>query len=149
MSRFKASLLHLLMSALIIGTVVGVVISLWYPLSLLHVSGIDGLIMLIAMVDLTAGPLLTLVVYKHGKRGLKLDLALIGIVQLALLSYGIWVLSQNRPVFMVASVDRFEQVRAIDIDAKDLALAKPPYDRLSWTGRRWSGPSCRAATPSS
>ena len=134
MSRWKASAIHLLLSALIVGSIAVCVVTLWYPLSMLHVTAIDRLIGLIALVDLTVGPLLTLIIYKHGKRGLKLDLTLIGIVQVSLLAYGLYALAQNRPVFMVAAVDRFELVAAREIADEDLAKGKPPFDRLSWSG---------------
>lgn len=134
MSRWKAAGLHLLLSAAVISTVAMLVMWLWYPLALLHVAGIDRLIGLIALVDVTVGPLLTLIVYKHGKRGLKFDLSLIALVQAALLGYGLHTLSLKRPVFLVGVVDRFELVTANQISEQDLQAAQPPYNHLSWTG---------------
>lgn len=134
MSRWKAAGLHLLLSMAVISTVALLVVWLWYPLALLHVAGIDRLIGLIAAVDVTVGPMLTLVVYKHGKRGLKFDLTLIALVQTALLAYGLYALSLKRPVFLVGVVDRFELVTANQISGQDLQAAQPPYNRLSWTG---------------
>lgn len=134
MSRWKAAGLHLLLSIAIITVVSAIVVWLWYPIALLHVAGIDRLIGLIAAVDITVGPLLTLIVYKHGKKGLKFDLTLIALVQFVLLGYGLHALSLKRPVFLVGVVDRLELVTANQIQDRDLAEAPPPYDRISWTG---------------
>lgn len=134
MSRWKAGLLHLALSALVILTVLGLVLWLWYPPALLPMSGVDRLILLIAIVDLTVGPVLTTIVYRAGKKGLRFDLAVIATLQLALLGYGLSVLSTTRPVYLVGVLDRLELVTAKDIDEEDIALAPPQYRRLSWFG---------------
>lgn len=139
MTRWKAALIHLALSILIVGSTVTVVTFFWYPLSLLHVTSLDRLIGMIAAVDLTVGPFLTLVVYKHGKRGLRLDLTLIGLAQAALLAYGLYALGQNRPVFLVGAIDRFELVSAREIAPEDLRQAQPPFDHLSWSGAETVG----------
>lgn len=134
MNRWKAAALHLCISALVVVSLLAVVLSLWYPAELLRMSRVDTLIAIIAAVDVTAGPLLTLIVYKKGKPSLRFDLAAIGLIQAALLGYGIYTLAQVRPVFLVGVIDRFNIVGANEIDPADLAQAKPPYNNLSWTG---------------
>jgi hypothetical protein len=47
------------------------------------------------------GPLLTLVVFKSGKSGLKMDLALIGLFQSICLSAGAYVVYSERPTFFI------------------------------------------------
>ena len=95
---------------------------------------------LLVCVDLTLGPLLTLIVFKSGKKGLKLDLALIGLAQTIALVYGLSVVLHTRPVFLVAAVDHFSLVSANDLAAEDLAEGKEPRFRsLSWTGPRLVG----------
>ena len=105
-------------------------------------SQVLGLVGLIAAVDITLGPLLTLVVYKHDKRTLKFDLTVIVILQLAVLVYGLNVLAQNRPIFMVGSMDRLDLVLAQEINDADLALAPK-----QWRKRSWTGPVVVGATP--
>lgn len=139
MSRWKAATIHLALSILVLGTVAAFVLLLWYPSALLTLSGVDRLIGLIAAVDLTVGPLLTLIVYRHGKPGLRLDLTLIAVVQLVLLGYGLSVLAKNRPVYLVGVVDRLELVTAKELSETDLAAAPPEYRTLSWTGARLVG----------
>jgi hypothetical protein len=140
MSRWKAAGIHLSISV-VIGMIVGALLfGVWYPPPYFHAAGADALMLLLVGVDLTLGPLLTLVVFKSGKRGLKFDLALIGAMQLGALLYGLSVVLVSRPVFLIGVVDRFVLVAAHDIDSADLAKAKAPEFRsLSWTGPRLAG----------
>lgn len=135
MTRWKAAGIHLLLSALVIGAIAAWVLSVWFPPALLPMSGIAGLIVLIAAVDLTLGPFLTLVVYKAGKPSLKFDLAVIVLLQVGMLGYGLYTLAQNRPIFLVAAVDRLDLVMNQEVSDADLALApEPEWQRRSWTG---------------
>ncbi|MEO7433186.1 MAG: TfpX/TfpZ family type IV pilin accessory protein [Dokdonella sp.] len=135
MTRWKASAIHLAIS-LAIGLIVGALLLLvWYPPPYFHAAGADTLVVLMVSVDLVLGPLLTLIVFKSGKRGLKFDLALIGLLQAAALTYGLSVVLRSRPVFIAMSVDRLVLVAASDIDPKDLAQGtKPEFRSLSMTG---------------
>jgi hypothetical protein len=137
MSRWKAAAIHLTISATI-GLVVGALLfGVWYPPPYFHAAGADVLVLLLVSVDLTLGPLLTLVVFKSGKRGLKFDLAVIAIAQAIALVYGMSVVLKSRPVFLLAVIDRFELIAASDIAPADLAEGSAPEFRsLSWTGPR-------------
>lgn len=134
MSRWKAASIHLAISACIVLSVFAAVHWLWYPTELLRISGTPRLIGLIALVDVVVGPLLTLIVYRQGKPHLRLDLSVIAVLQAGLLVYGLYVLAQNRPAFLVFAMDRFELVTANEIRPEHLAKAAPAYRRLSWTG---------------
>ncbi|HZP67272.1 MAG TPA: TfpX/TfpZ family type IV pilin accessory protein [Rudaea sp.] len=137
MSRWKAAAIHLSISATI-GVIVGALLfGVWYPPPYFHAAGADELVLLLVGVDLTLGPLLTLVVFKSGKRGLKFDLAVIGIAQTAALVYGLSVVLVSRPVFLVGVLDRFVLVAANEISDDDLAQgSKPEFRSRSWTGPR-------------
>lgn len=132
MSRWKASFIHLLISALIVGSVAAYIMYFWYPPALMHMAKADRLLMLIGGVDLVVGPLLTLIVYKAGKKHLKLDLAIIALLQVCFLAYGLYTTWSSRPVFLVAVPDRFELVFANEITAEKLSQAKfEKYKTLS------------------
>jgi hypothetical protein len=137
MSRWKAAAIHLTISAAI-GLVVGALLfGVWYPPPYFHAAGADVLVLLLVSVDLTLGPLLTLVVFKAGKRGLRFDLAVIAIAQTVALIYGMSVVLRSRPVFLLAVIDRFELIAASDLAPADLAEGSAPEFRsLSWTGPR-------------
>ena len=135
MSRWKAAGLHTCISAAIGLILFAVLFGVWYPPPYFNAAGADELILVVAGVDLIVGPLLTLIVFKSGKKGLRFDLCVIALLQAAALVYGLSVVVKTRPVFLVAAVDRFILVRAVDISPGDLAEAKSPkYRSLSWTG---------------
>jgi hypothetical protein len=79
---------------------------------------------------------LTLVVFRSGKRGLKFDLAVIAVLQMAALLYGLNVISAARPAFLVFTVDRLVAVSANQLDDADLKLAPAGFDRAPWSGPR-------------
>jgi len=134
MTRWKASLIHLLISILVVGIIAAYIIFFWYPPALMHMAKADRLLMLIGGVDLVVGPLLTLIIYKAGKKYLKLDLVIIGLIQLVFLGYGIYATWNSRPVFLVAVPDRFELVFANEITEKRLSQAKVErFKKLSVT----------------
>lgn len=110
--KLKASLLHLLISALIVGSFIGFALWVWYPSPFLQISGLLSIILILITVDLVLGPLLTFVIYKPNKPHLRLDLTLIALVQLAALSYGMHTIYQGHPVYAVYAVDRFTLITA-------------------------------------
>lgn len=140
MTRWKAAGTHLLLSILVIGTIAGLAFTLWYPDGLHRIAGLDRLLIVMLVIDITAGPTLTAIVYKPGKRGLKFDLMMIALFQMAFLAYGLNTLRLARPVFLVGTPDQFTLVFASEIDDDDLALAPTPeLRRLSWSGPRLVG----------
>lgn len=124
MSRWRASFIHVLISLVIVSSVAAYIIYFWYPPSLMHMAKADRLLLLIGGVDLVVGPLLTLIVYKADKRHLKFDLAIIGLIQVLFLGYGLYATWNSRPVFLVAVPDRFELVFANEISPQRLNAAK-------------------------
>lgn len=140
MTRWKASGTHFCLSLLIIGGIATLAFTLWYPHGLYRVAGLDRLLLVMLGIDLTAGPLLTLILYRQGKRGLKFDLTAVAIAQLAFLSYGLHTLWLARPVFLVGTPDTMTLVFASEISDEDLAKApRPEWRRLSWTGPQLVG----------
>jgi hypothetical protein len=105
MTRYTAFATHLLISLLVVGTLLGLSILLWYPSPLFEIDGGWQGLRIVALVDLVLGPVLTLVVFRPGKPGLRMDMAVIVSIQVAALSYGIWTLHHNRPALMVYADD--------------------------------------------
>lgn len=139
-NRFHAAGLHLAISMVIAACVFLSVRHLWYPGALYDSAGGRDLFLLIVTVDVVVGPLITLIVYRPGKPGLRFDMATIAVLQLAALGYGLWSLSLSRPVYVAFVKDRFELTRASDIEPADLEKARgTPYARLPWTGPRYIG----------
>ena len=130
MSRWRASGIHFLLSAAVATAVLAFMLSVWYPRPLFEAAGGDRLIFILVAVDVTIGPLITLIIFKAGKEGLKLDLAVIATLQLAALAYGMHTVYVARPVYLVFTKDRFELVSAADLEADDLKKARPEFDHL-------------------
>jgi len=132
MSRWKAAGIHFCLSVVVVSLIFLGLIALWYPPELWRMAKVAGLVMILGSVDVTLGPLLTLAVFKHGKRGMKFDLAVITLLQIAGLVYGLHVMFQSRPVFLVAVPDRFELVFANEIEAENLRQGAPGFNTLGW-----------------
>jgi hypothetical protein len=82
-SRWQASGTHLLVCVVIAAVVISVMLGVWYPGPLFEAAGGSELLYILVGVDVILGPLLTLIVFKSGKRGMKFDLTMIGLVQVA------------------------------------------------------------------
>lgn len=140
-SKLQASAIHLAISALVAGAAAVLVFLIWYPPPLATMQGVDALVILMVAVDVVLGPLLTFVVFQPGKRSLRLDLAVIGLLQAGALLYGLHVIYLGRPALIVFNVDRFDVVTAADVDAdsyrRSLAQGQPPLPHF--------GPAWRAA----
>jgi hypothetical protein len=131
MSRWKASGIHLLLSAVIGGAVVLFMLTVWYPWPLFEAAGGSHLIFVLLAVDITLGPLITLVIFKTGKKGLKFDLTVIALLQLTALAYGLHTVYLARPVYLTFTIDRFDLVTAKDLDPQDLAkVTNPEYKEV-------------------
>jgi len=140
MSRWQAAGIHLGISAVIAAIVMGVLYLVWYPASYFTAMGGEQLVYLLVGVDVVIGPLITLVIFKAGKKGLRFDLTVIGFLQAAALTYGVTVAAEARPVFTVFVVDRFEVVAANDLAEDELAKVRSKeFSTLSWTGPRVVG----------
>ena len=140
MNRFQASAIHLGISLTVAAIVGCLIYFVWYPYPYFQMSGGNKLMLLIMSVDIAIGPLLTLVVYKAGKKGLRFDLTCIAILQACAFFYGLSVIVKARPVFIVAAIDRFTPVYADDLEDVDLAQAKQPeFAHRSWTGPKLVG----------
>lgn len=135
--RVRAFLLHLVVSIVVVLLGGGLLFSLWYPVPLREAVGAGDIFLLLLLVDALLGPLLTFVVFKVDKKSLVFDLAVIAVMQLTALLYGFSALAEGRPAWLVFSVDRFDLVRALDIEARYLEGAQPQYRDTSWLGPRW------------
>ena len=137
MSRWKAASIHLSISIVIGLATLALLFLVWFPQPYFEAAGGQHLIVVLLGVDLVLGPLLTLILFKSGKRGMVFDLWMIGIVQSTALVYGLHVIAEARPVFIVGVVDRFNLIAAADLAPEDLAQGdKPEFRTLSWTGPR-------------
>ena len=128
-TRWQAAGLHLLISALIAASVLTLMLAVWYPRPLFEAEGGLGLVFILVGVDVVIGPLITLIIFKPGKWGLKFDLYTIATLQLAALFFGGHVVFEARPVFLVLVKGQFEVVTAAELHPKWLEEARRPEFR--------------------
>lgn len=129
--RLNFFLSHLSISFLIALLVVGLVFFIWYPSPLASAVGVTHIFLMLLAIDVIVGPVLGLLVYKEGKKTLKLDLSVIIIIQIAALCYGIFSIEQGRPAWLVFHADRFELVRKNDIILDNIDQAQPQFQYVS------------------
>ncbi|NAR62637.1 type IV pilin accessory protein [Acinetobacter haemolyticus] len=137
--RLKFFLSHLSISAMIALIVVGLVFFVWYPMPLAEAVGVTDIFLMLLVIDVIVGPMLGWVVYKEGKKTLKMDLSIIILLQLAALLYGIYSIGQGRPAWLAYNVDRFEVVRNNEIIEDHIAQALPQYQQPSWFKPQYVG----------
>jgi hypothetical protein len=101
MSRYRAFAIHFALSLAVFAALAALLLLVWYPDFLFATDGGWQGIRILAAVDLVLGPLLTLIVFKSGKPGLRFDLSCIAAVQTACLAAGLYVVHDERPVALV------------------------------------------------
>lgn len=133
MSKLKAFLIHLGISGVIYVVLLSFILFYWYPHPYFGADGGWQGVRILTGVDLVLGPLLTLIVYKSGKPGLKIDLTLIGIFQIAALTWGMWIVYEQRTALVTFADGSFysltsEQIEQIGDGARRIVqqTAKPP-----------------------
>lgn len=137
MTRLRAARIHLILSVAVALVCAALVFLVWYPNPLQIAVGVTSIFLIVLAVDVTIGPLLTLVVFNPKKKSLRFDLAVIALLQIAALIYGLHTVFVGRPVYAVFNTDRFDLVRLGDLDVKSLASAKPDYASLPVLGPKW------------
>jgi hypothetical protein len=135
-SRLVAAGLHLTLSLVVAAAAAGLMFGLWYPYPYRELSGGRELFFIVVGVDVVLGPLLTLTVFNRAKASkvLRRDLAVIGLLQVAALTYGLWTVAVARPVHLVFEFNRFRVVHAVDVPKQELAQAAPGLGHLPWSG---------------
>lgn len=142
--RFKASSIHLGISLGIAALAALLVFGIWYPYPYREISGGRELFLLVVTVDVILGPLITFAVFNRSKPKNELvrDLTIVGLIQIAALSYGLWTVAVARPVHLVFEFDRFRVVHAIEVPEELLNQLPAEVQGMPWTG-----PSVLAVRP--
>ena len=135
-AAFYAASTHML-GSMVVALLAGMLVfGLWYPYPYRELAGGREIFLLIVVVDVICGPLLTLVFYNPAKPRAELwrDLGLVVLIQLAALGYGLHVVWQARPAYLVQEVDRFKVVTLPELDAAEVAILSPALQLRSMTG---------------
>ena len=134
--RVRAAVIHLGFSLAAAALAALLFFGIWYPYPYREISGGRELFLLVVAVDVVMGPLMTLAVFNPAKprKELRRDLAVIGLLQIAALVYGLWTVAVARPVHLVFELDRYRVVHAIDVEPALLHRAPPDLRSLPLMG---------------
>ena len=120
MTKTKASLIHFLISFLIICAFLIFVYFVWYDQIFVELSGVIEPAKMLILVDVVLGPLLTFIIYQQGKKNLKLDLSLIVLVQLMAFAYGAYTLFIGKPSLVIMKGNVMEVVIQKQVESDQL-----------------------------
>lgn len=130
--RLKFFLSHLTISFGIALCIVSLVFFVWYPSPLAQAVGVTHIFLMLLTIDVIIGPILGFIVYKEGKKTLKMDLTVIILLQIAALGFGIYSIEQGRPAWIAYTVDRFELIKKNEVFEYNITKALPQYQHVSW-----------------
>ena len=138
-TRWGAFFGHLLLSFAILVALSAFIAFVMFPGALFALAGgIEG-IKIIAGVDMVLGPLLTLVIYNRAKpvKALLRDLAVIGFIQIAALSAGMYLVHQSRPAAVTYAFDQFYTTKTNEFEdgrPEGLHWFRPAYFNVQLDG---------------
>jgi hypothetical protein len=138
MNRWGAFAVHLTASVVVFLGLLGLIVTIWYPGILFGIDGGWSGLKLVMGVDVILGPLLTLIIYRAGKPGLKFDLICIVTLQVACMAAGLWIVYQSRPIALVFAYDTFYSLAANEFqaygqDPEVIATFPGPSPKLIYT----------------
>jgi hypothetical protein len=118
MTKSRAALTHLWPTLLVLAVLAGLIVFSWYPYPFRQFEESGKFALLLILTAGFIGPVMTWLVYTQSKRRalIVIDLSVIVLIQLAAIAWGTLSLYQNRPYFMVYTVDRFEVLSQRDVD---------------------------------
>jgi len=120
-SRWKATIVHLFVSAIVLIVILIITSKFWYPRELIHAGAIDGLKIIVG-VDIILGPMLTLIIFDIAKKSLKFDLTVIALIQFSCLAFGIWLLYNERPVIQILADNGVHLIANSELELYELKL---------------------------
>ena len=135
--KLFAFAIHFIVTLTVALVAAGVIFFIWYPEPFGRMLGGTQLFLLVSGCDLALGPLISLVIYnsRKSRRELITDYTLVGLVQLAALVYGMYIVALARPAYLVFSKDRIEVIASQAIEDDDLRQARhEQYRKRPWLG---------------
>jgi len=123
MSRLQLFRWRLAASGALLLLVFAVIRVFWYPGAYFGTSGIQKQLWVLAGVMFVVGPVLSAIVYKPGKKGMAMDLAILTVIELAAVAVATTILFQRQPYFAVFALDRFEAVSRSEVDGTQASLS--------------------------
>lgn len=98
--KFIAFFKHFSLSLILLIITGYIVFCVWYHKPYYQLFNVMPIFGLMLVIDVVLGPLLTLIVYKKGKKTLKTDLMVIVLIQIVAFGWGIWNIANARPAWI-------------------------------------------------
>ncbi|MBH9551826.1 hypothetical protein [Inhella gelatinilytica] len=132
----RAALIHFCGGLVVAALMAFLIFFVWFPFPYYLISGGGALFLMLCAADVVCGPLLTLVLFNPAKTKKKwlVDIALILVIQIAALAYGVYTVALTRPVRLAFEGDRFRIVRAVDVNDEALKKVSGDHKNLGWMG---------------
>ncbi len=119
-AKLKAFVSHAVFSAVIVTVFFMAIRMLWYPAAVFDLENVWEALRILVPVDAVLGPILTFYLWDPNKRGVKIDITVVLVLQVAALLYGAHTIYQQRPAVFVFAGDRFEVIPASEFDRTQL-----------------------------
>jgi hypothetical protein len=132
----KIALIHLLGCAIVAALIYLFIFNFWFETPFSAFSRAKDIFLLILIVDLTLGPLVTLIIAdpNKSKSEFSRDLSFVILVQLAALAYGVNTLVQVRPIWIAFERDHFRVVTLMDSHPQRIQEAPEGLQSHNWFG---------------
>lgn len=134
MTRYRASLVHFIISSIIVANIVAITALSWYPGALFSHTGGLHLSVILMIVDCLLGPLLTLVVYNKEKKSNTKDMVCLLSIQAIFLFYGTFSIYSSRPAYIAWVNNQFHLVKANEIESKHQEQAQAEFRSIGSFG---------------
>lgn len=135
--RCYAFLMHLVFSSVLLAIALFLVYRVWYPHPLEIAMGVGQIYLILMVVDLILGPILTFIVYKLDKRKLFVDLSIILVLQLSAYVWGLYIMHQGKPNWLVFVKDDIELVSPISIREEHKKDLTPEFQVHLYEKPKW------------
>ena len=101
----------------------------WYPGAYYAISGVSSQVWVLVAVVFVVGPILSTLVFRPGKKGLKMDLFILGAVEIAVIAAALAMMYLRQAYFTVFAIDRFEAIprqEVVDFELARLQFGSRP-----------------------
>lgn len=134
--RLKVAAIYSALSLVMSLIISAIFFRIWFPNQISEAVGSTSLYWLVVSISAVVGALLISVIWssKKSRKELLIDSAIIVVIQVFALAYGIWTMYQVRPVYIIFETDRLRIVNAMEIDPVDLAMAPERWKNLPRLG---------------
>jgi hypothetical protein len=134
--RVTSALVHLCISLVVVSAVSLFIYFVWFPPPFFDLCGGLQLLTIVFIVDVVIGPFLTLIAMnpKKERAEIRRDLFAIASIQLIALVYGVYILVQARPVYIVFDGLRIDVTRHADVTHHDQIPVNDLFRSVPWLG---------------